>query len=105
MIKDEEIIALAIEKGAATNDTRSGQEIYCLTFSTESLLAFTKAIQDKQREEDVKICEEVVTFPAGHGGQWEGYGPIKTQRGGLDCAAAIRAQSPESDIDQVTRTT
>ena len=39
------------------------------------------------------LCEEVVTHPAGYGGQWEGYGPVKTQRDGKECAAAIRERS------------
>lgn len=46
-----------------------------------------------EREKCAQLCEEVVTHPAGHGGQWEGYGAVKTQRDGTACAAAIRMRS------------
>lgn len=42
-------------------------------------------------ERCVKACEGTVTRPCGYGGQWEGYGPVKTERTGSECAAAIRA--------------
>lgn len=48
--------------------------------------------QKAEREECAKVCEETITYPAGHGGQWEGYGPVTTTRGGKECAAAIRAR-------------
>lgn len=48
-----------------------------------------------EREACAALCEEVVTHPAGYGGQWEGYGPVKTQRDGNGCAAAIRERSNE----------
>jgi len=46
-----------------------------------------------EREACAMVCEEVVTHQAGYGGQWEGYGPVKTQRDGKACAAAIRERS------------
>lgn len=48
-----------------------------------------------ERERCAKLCEEVVTHPAGHGGHWEGYGPVKAPRDGRACAAAIRALPDE----------
>lgn len=44
-----------------------------------------------EREKCAQLCEQVIEHPAGYKGQWEGYGPVKTQRDGLECAAAIRA--------------
>ncbi len=52
----------------------------------------TKA-QAAEREACAKLCEEIVTYPPGHGGQWEGYGEVKCTRDGKACAAAIRARS------------
>lgn len=46
----------------------------------------------QERERCAKVCEEVVTFPPGHNGQWEGYGPQRVTRNGEGCAAAIRAE-------------
>lgn len=46
-----------------------------------------------ERDACAALCEEVVTHPAGYGGSWEGYGPVKTQRGGKECAVAIRMRS------------
>lgn len=43
-----------------------------------------------ENEACAHLCEEVVTYPSGHGGQWEGYGPVKTTRNGKECAAEIR---------------
>ena len=37
-----------------------------------------------------EICEQVVEYPPGYNGQWEGYGPVRITRTGNDCAAAIR---------------
>lgn len=52
--------------------------------------AIEEAARKDEREKCAKVCEEVITHPAGHGGQLEGYGPVKTQRDGMSCAAAIR---------------
>lgn len=52
------------------------------------------ALLAREREACARLCEEVVTYPCGHGGRWEGYGPVKTQRDGLACASAIRARQP-----------
>ena len=52
-----------------------------------------KIAAEEEREACAALCEEVVTHPAGYGGQWEGYGPVKTQRDGKACAAAIRERS------------
>jgi hypothetical protein len=46
-----------------------------------------------EREACASLCEEVVEHPAGYGGQWEGYGPVKKPREGNACAAAIRKRS------------
>jgi hypothetical protein len=44
----------------------------------------------REREECASLCEEKVTHPPGHGGRWDGYGPVVTLRTGLECAADIR---------------
>ena len=44
-------------------------------------------------ERAAEICEEVIEHPAGHNGQWEGYGPVIAPRDGKACAAAIRAHA------------
>lgn len=44
----------------------------------------------KVAEECAKVCEEIVEYPAGHGGQWEGYGAVRKTREGEDSAAVIR---------------
>lgn len=59
----------------------------------DELLKFAELVAAAEREECAVMCEEVVTHPAGYGGQWEGYGPVKTQRDGKACAAAIRERS------------
>lgn len=59
----------------------------------DELLKFAELVAAAGREECASLCEEVVTHPAGYGGQWEGYGPVKTQRDGKACAAAIRERS------------
>lgn len=46
-----------------------------------------------------KVCEEIVTHPAGYHGQWEGYGSVKAVRDGNACAVAIRS----IDRSQFTR--
>lgn len=46
-----------------------------------------------EREACAKLCEEVIEFPPGHGGQWEGHGVVRSQRSGVDCADAIRKRS------------
>ena len=51
-----------------------------------------------EREACASLCEEVVTHPAGYGGQWEGYGLVKTQCDGLACAAAIRERSNAPEL-------
>lgn len=45
-----------------------------------------------EKERCARLCEEIVTYPAGHGGQWEGYGPVNKTRDGKACAAEIRAR-------------
>lgn len=45
-----------------------------------------------EREACAKLCEEIVTYPAGHRGQWEGYGPVRGTRSGEECAEAIRSR-------------
>ena len=57
------------------------------------VLPAIEAAASDEREACAALCEEVVTHPAGHGGAWEGYGPIKAQRDGKTCAAAIRERS------------
>lgn len=42
-------------------------------------------------ERAAKVCEGTVSREAGYGGQWEGYGRLKTERTGSECAAAILA--------------
>ena len=78
------------------------------TFNRSTLIEFARKLEEQaiaealvsvsyevaaEREACAALCEELVTHPAGHGGQWEGYGPVKTQRDGKACAAAIRARS------------
>ena len=62
----------------------------------ESLIEFVEQIIKEEREACALLCEEVVIHPPGYGGQWEAYGPVKTQRDGKECAAAIRARSNAS---------
>ena len=49
-------------------------------------------------ERAAEICGEVIEHPAGHNGQWEGYGPVIAQRDGKACAAAIRAHAQNQPI-------
>lgn len=42
---------------------------------------------------DASICLEVKEYPAGHGGMWEGYGPVKATRSGKECAEAIEQEN------------
>lgn len=37
-----------------------------------------------------EICEQVIEYPPGYMGRWEGYGAVRSTRSGNDCAAAIR---------------
>ncbi len=46
-------------------------------------------------EHAANVCEEVVTYPPGYGGQWEGYGCVRMRRTGADCAEAIRKEKTE----------
>lgn len=59
----------------------------------DRLAEMVSQAQANEREACAKLCEEIVTHPPGHGGQWEGYGEVKTTRSGNECAAAIRARS------------
>lgn len=60
------------------------------TFTEEQVNEIVKAAVLREREFCAKACEEEIEYPAGHKGHWEGYGRIKTQRDGLECAKAIR---------------
>lgn len=51
-----------------------------------------KQVAEAEREACAQICEEILEFPAGHGGMWEGYGPVKTTRLSEECAKLIRAR-------------
>ena len=54
-----------------------------------------------EREACAKLCEELVPFPAGHGGRWEGYGPSKGTRDGKELAALIRARPSPLNVNAV----
>jgi len=62
--------------------------------------AISKAVM-AERAACAQLCEEVVTFPAGHGGRWEGYGPSKGTRDGKELAALILARPSPSSGDEV----
>lgn len=42
-----------------------------------------------ERAACVALCQERVEYPAGHGGLWEGYGPLKSTRSGAELALLI----------------
>lgn len=52
----DKVIVLAKEKGACTH--REHWELYphIISFGPDELFAFAKAVQDKHREKDAKIC-------------------------------------------------
>jgi hypothetical protein len=79
-----ELVACIYKHVGRTDDMES------LTDMAEEI---ARMAADEERDACAALCEEVVTHPAGYGGQWEGYGPVKTQRDGKGCAAAIRARS------------
>ena len=58
-----------------------------------------KTWEDGMREA-AAICREVVTFPPGHRGQWEGYGEVKATRDGNGCAAAIELRIMQAQADK-----
>ena len=70
--------------------------INLLSQDLPKLIAFAEQVAVRatlvEREECAKLCEVKLEYPAGHGGQWEGYGPVKKTRSGEECAAAIRAR-------------
>jgi len=54
-----------------------------------------KLVQDAvsaEREACAKVCEQQLERPSGYQGTWEGYGRLKTQMTGQECAAAIRTR-------------
>jgi len=51
---------------------------------------YTEAQMRQLGEACAAVCEGLVTYPPGHGGQWEGYGPVTTHRNGSECAEEIR---------------
>lgn len=69
----------------------TGLQLYRLPPNLPALIEQAKA---EEREACAKVCEEIVTFPAGHGGQFEGYGSVKVARSGIGCAMAIRTRKP-----------
>lgn len=46
-------------------------------------------------EEAAVLCAEIKEYPAGHTGQWEGYGPVRATRSGEECAEALRELKKE----------
>lgn len=96
---DKEIIALAIECGATEQLDWAEDETGNILFTKAELIAFAKAVQDMQREEDAKICDlqtdaEIATGKVYH----------NEMAWCMWCANAIRQnKSPESEIDQATR--
>jgi len=82
--------ALAAEKERADYAWRNTNTI---EKDRQALMAERDALRSgiaAENEACAQLCEEEVTYPAGHGGQWEGYGPVKTTRSGKECATAIR---------------
>jgi len=61
------------------------------SYTADQLRTAVAAARVKALEDAAVVCAEVVTYPPGHGGQYEGYGPVKTTRSGNECADAIRA--------------
>ena len=59
----------------------------------DGLTVLVRDVAFAEREACASLCAEVVTYPPGHGGQYEGYGPVKTTRSGNECAEAIRLRS------------
>jgi hypothetical protein len=51
------------------------------------------AVRAEEREACAKVCEATVMREPGHRGQWEGYGPLKDDLTGPECAARIRARA------------
>lgn len=42
-----------------------------------------------ERAACVALCQEVVEFPPGHDGGWEGYGPVRRSRNGHELARIL----------------
>ena len=47
--------------------------------------------RDRILEIAAQACEKKVMRPAGHNGQWEGYGPLADFMTGEECAAKLRS--------------
>lgn len=83
-MNQSEIVACIYKHVGRTDDLGN------LTELAEEIARFAAG---EEREACAALCEEVVTHQAGYGGQWEGYGPVRAQRCGKECAAAIRERS------------
>ena len=81
------------ELAAARKDAQINAENFATT--NKALVSYderrlkAEAVSRRAFFEAVEICRQKVKFPAGHRGQWEGYGPVETTRDGEGCAAAI----------------
>ena len=77
-------LGVRIHRGVLLPDTTTeAKRLYAI--------AYRQGLEDAAR-----LCDEVVKHPAGHQGQWEGYGPVSATRDGKSCAAAIRALMKET---------
>ena len=56
-----------------------------------SLAEVRRSARNAALAEAERLAAEVVTFPAGYEGRFEGYGPVKSTRRGADLAPLIRA--------------
>lgn len=69
----------------------SGQAQAFISVVEQALANAEAAGYAQAREDAAKVCECKVKRPAGHRGQWEGYGGFDGDMTGPECAAAIRA--------------
>lgn len=87
------VVEQAYRRGLA--DAMESADMQGLDFPMAVAKAYVNGLiqgEKHEREACAALCEEIITYPAGHGGQWEGYGPVKAARSGQECAAVIRSR-------------
>ena len=61
--------------------------------SEREILRMFEAVRSEAYEDAARVCDRVIERPAGYGGSFEGYGPMKTRMTAEEIQEAIRAQA------------